>query len=132
MGLFHTFGTSCLEKDGDQVNDTPMHTNRFAYSIENCKVSKLIPWDSCPNAPGKDPLDNYMSYVRNSECRSNFTKGQVERMLGQYELYRNKGQKIVAAAVCVAFLATCKVDSDCCGTSRCVFFTVSNRSLCWL
>jgi Pregnancy-associated plasma protein-A len=134
QGLFHTFGTSCLEKDGDQVNDTPVHTNRFAYSIANCNVSKVIPWDSCPNAAGKDPLDNYMSYVRNSECRSNFTKGQVERMLGQYELYRNKGPKIVVVppAACLAFLGTCKVDSDCCGKSRCVFFTVSNRRLCWL
>jgi hypothetical protein len=137
LGLFHTFGTSCNERDGDQVNDTPVHTNKFAHAIANCGVSKVIPWDSCPNAPGKDPLNNYMSYVKNSECRSQFTKGQVERMLGQYELYRNKGPKIAVVVApppptCLAFLSTCKVDADCCGQNKCVYFSASNRHLCWL
>lgn len=129
LGLYHTFAKSCDDADGDHVSDTPVHTNRYAPFISNCDVSKVIPWDSCPNSPGKDPFDNYMAYVVNNKCRSTFTRGQVERMTGQYELYRKK--TLPVQVQCRGYLQACKNDNDCCGTTRCTVFVLSDRRVCW-
>jgi len=82
FGLHHTFNEECngnwgCEKAdvckvdvnaGDHISDTPLHLKQ-----EECNGA-----DSCPDAPGKDPLDNYMSY---SGCQQRrFTPKQVEKM----------------------------------------------------
>mmetsp|Transcript_62737 Transcript_62737/g.167565 ORF Transcript_62737/g.167565 Transcript_62737/m.167565 type:complete len:455 (-) Transcript_62737:100-1464(-) len=82
LGLYHTFNEECngqfgCEKRdackpgvnaGDKISDTPIHLKQ-----EACNGA-----DSCPDQPGKDPLDNFMSY---SGCDNRrFTAEQVKRM----------------------------------------------------
>lgn len=82
LGLFHTFNEECngnfgcAKEDacnpelnvGDKISDTPLHLKQ-----EACNGA-----DSCPDAPGKDPLDNYMSYSGCDQRR--FTAEQVKKM----------------------------------------------------
>jgi hypothetical protein len=42
--------------------------------------------DTCPDKPGVDPIDNFMSYTRT--CGKSFTNGQQTRMRAVYETYR--------------------------------------------
>lgn len=87
LGLYHTFGRNTCDpiSPGDGVSDTPQHISD-AHAV-NCHTHPRS-WDTCPNLPGKDPVDNYMTYSTDNLCRTTFTPGQVERMRGQYELYR--------------------------------------------
>jgi hypothetical protein len=78
LGLLHVFdGEDCFGV-GDMVDDTPA----MATPTNNvCPLDK----DTCPTLPGLDPVQNYMDY---SSCRSEFTAGQIDRMLFQYQEYR--------------------------------------------
>jgi hypothetical protein len=86
FGLYHTSNDYCPSGDkwgtcptgvdlcdenknlGDFIADTPIHRKQGM-----CYVGK----DSCPNAPGKDPLDNMMA---ESMCElRRFTPGQVTK-----------------------------------------------------
>ncbi|QPG98804.1 hypothetical protein C2857_000111 [Epichloe festucae Fl1] len=66
FGLLHTFSNSCSGA-GDLISDTPASLHFSGYCSETL--------DTCPDQPGLDPLHNHMSYS-NSECRTEFTKGQ--------------------------------------------------------
>ncbi|KAJ7187922.1 hypothetical protein C8R46DRAFT_1053072 [Mycena filopes] len=83
LGLFHTFQNGCFGA-GDEVDDTPaedpINANR---GLQTCPVS----FDSCPDLPGQDPVHNYMTYA-DDECRTEFTKGQVARLMEQSTTYR--------------------------------------------
>lgn len=83
FGLYHTFNEECngnfgactVEEvckpdvnKGDRIPDTPVHRKQ-----EACNDA-----DSCPDSPGKDPLDNYMSYSGCAQRR--FTPEQVQKM----------------------------------------------------
>ncbi|KAJ7157592.1 metalloprotease [Mycena crocata] len=84
LGLYHTWQDGC-EFAGDEVDDTPaedpINANR---GLQTCPAS----FDSCPDLPGSDPIHNYMTYA-NDDCRTEFTKGQVTRLLEQSGTYRN-------------------------------------------
>lgn len=77
LGLFHTFAGRC--RDRDRVADTPAE-RRPGYG---CPVGR----DSCPNAPGLDPIHNYMDYGDDS-CIDEFTVGQENRMDDQVARFR--------------------------------------------
>ncbi len=79
MGLFHTFQGGC-EGSGDFVDDTPAQQSPSV----GCPINN----DSCPFSPGLDPSDNYMDYS-NDICLTNFSRGQIIRMTGSFESYRN-------------------------------------------
>jgi len=83
LGLWHTFNEECngnfgcakadvcTDKNaGDKISDTPVH-----HKQEKCPEGGA---DSCPDQPGKDPLDNWMSYSGCEQRR--FTAKQVEKM----------------------------------------------------
>lgn len=56
FGLLHTFqDTTCsTSSQGDYIDDTPQESS----ATSGCPTGK----DSCPNAPGVDPISNYMDY----------------------------------------------------------------------
>jgi hypothetical protein len=83
LGLLHTFGDSCTQAD-DKVDDTPVHLNQF---VGQCPA---LSTDTCPASPGTDPIHNYMTDY-SDECKSEFTRGQFERMGDQYITYRQSG-----------------------------------------
>lgn len=75
LGLYHTFqGYSC-SGPGDFVSDTPLQMT----ATSGCPLHK----DSCPSAPGLDPIHNYMDYSYDS-CMSNFTSGQMDKAVVSY------------------------------------------------
>jgi len=84
MGLLHTFEewadgaeAGCRDKCGkttDLVRDTPAH--RWTWEDE---VGRCVPLDTCKDAPGLDPMTNYMN-LEPDLCASELTPGQVERM----------------------------------------------------
>ncbi|KAJ6551434.1 hypothetical protein B0H19DRAFT_1157626 [Mycena capillaripes] len=84
LGLYHTWQDGCTGK-GDEVDDTPaedpVNANR---GLQTCPAS----FDSCPDLPGLDPIHNYMTYA-SDDCRTEFTKGQVARLMEQSGTYRN-------------------------------------------
>ncbi|HEX7330044.1 MAG TPA: Calx-beta domain-containing protein [Pyrinomonadaceae bacterium] len=84
LGLLHTFegttSTSCNNAD-DKVDDTPAHKNQF---IGECPAPST---DTCDTLPGTDPIHNYMTDYSDA-CKSEFTRGQFERMRDQYITYR--------------------------------------------
>jgi hypothetical protein len=88
LGLYHTYeGDSCLTTNtGDFVEDTPIHLFR-PDKVKNCYTPLINP-DTCPFVPGEDPVTNFMTYSDDSLCQSTFTEGQIERMIGQFELFR--------------------------------------------
>lgn len=51
---------------------------------ENCE-----PVDTCPNQPGNDPIDNFMSYSPD-KCQNRFTPGQLERTYIQFDEHYRK------------------------------------------
>ncbi|PHH77564.1 hypothetical protein CDD82_3460 [Ophiocordyceps australis] len=82
MGLFHTFeGESCWGP-GDYVDDTPQQSS----PTRGCPTERK----SCPGAPGMDPIHNYMDYA-SPPCATEFTMGQINRMKGMWETYRQGG-----------------------------------------
>ncbi|KAK0667692.1 putative metalloprotease [Cercophora samala] len=92
LGLMHTFQTEdpyepCSPADpDDHVLDTPK-MNLDAYPRGgNCDQE----WDTCPNSSGKDPVHNYMSYVKD-ECMTEFTNGQALRMYQMWAKTRAPG-----------------------------------------
>jgi len=80
MGLLHTFDGGC-GGDGDLVDDTP----EVAESNYGSNCDEEV--DSCPNdGLGPDMLENYMDYAN---CKNAFTPGQIERMIIQWNEYRD-------------------------------------------
>lgn len=77
LDLEHTFYGACTPK-GDFVDDTP--SERTATS--GCPIGK----DTC-DAPGTDPIHNYMDYSYDT-CYTSFTAGQTQRMRDAWLLYR--------------------------------------------
>jgi len=85
LGLLHTFemwdgggiteGPCKVEcnQTSDRVRDTPPH--RWIGD----DLGRCVPKDTCPNAPGMDPVTNYMN-LEPDLCASEFTPGQVARM----------------------------------------------------
>ncbi|KAF5025660.1 hypothetical protein F66182_2266 [Fusarium sp. NRRL 66182] len=73
LGLEHTFENGCNEP-GDGVDDTPYE--RIPPFGECPEPGR----DTCPDKPGLDPVDNYMSYVEDSCGPKKFTPGQTQRM----------------------------------------------------
>lgn len=94
LGLYHTFhdplhlsGPEQCESIDDQVDDTPAHLNKY---IGECPEGPTYPpeaRDTCPSAPGTDPIHNYMTNY-SDDCKSEFTPGQFARMADQYTTYR--------------------------------------------
>ncbi|HXT52127.1 MAG TPA: M43 family zinc metalloprotease [Thermoanaerobaculia bacterium] len=91
-GLMHTFeewpdegDVDCKDECGtttDLVADTPAH--RWIWEE---KVGRCIPLDTCKDAPGLDPMTNYMN-LEPDLCASEFTPGQVERMERMVRTFR--------------------------------------------
>lgn len=79
LGLWHTFQGGC-NGTGDEVDDTPSHSS---------------PNFGCPPAGSNGacsteeqaPTHNYMNYT-DDECMTEFSKGQIERVLDLTQLYR--------------------------------------------
>ena len=86
-GLLHTHSGGCDPSKGDAVDDTPASTGGRSTCSNTCCTGDNL--DTCPALPGLDPVDNYMSYAADTQCRVLFTTGQKDRMRAQYELYRN-------------------------------------------
>ena len=78
LGLFHTFQGGCSGA-GDGVGDTPAQRS----PTQGCPVGR----DSCPNAPGADPIFNYMDYSDDA-CMDEFSSGQENRMDDQVATFR--------------------------------------------
>ncbi|KAF4823424.1 Extracellular metalloprotease [Colletotrichum tropicale] len=79
FGLYHTFHGRFCDGINDQVADTPAQ----AGASSGCPVGR----DSCPDAPGLDPIHNFMDYSDDT-CTTEFTPGQEERMHQQFDVYR--------------------------------------------
>ncbi|KAF7353933.1 hypothetical protein MVEN_01079600 [Mycena venus] len=84
LGLYHTWQDGCTSPN-DEVDDTPAEDPQNAgRGLQTCPAS----FDSCPTMPGQDPIHNYMTYA-SDDCRTEFTKGQVARLLDQSTTYRS-------------------------------------------
>jgi Pregnancy-associated plasma protein-A len=80
LGLDHTFANGC-RPPGDGIADTPAEAKpAFSCTDQNR--------DTCPKLPGKDPTNNYMTYVPDS-CMSVFTAGQRAAMRAVWFTYRD-------------------------------------------
>ncbi|KAL8721247.1 MAG: hypothetical protein Q9225_002024 [Loekoesia sp. 1 TL-2023] len=79
FGLFHVFQGQACSGSGDSVSDTPLQST----ATSGCPSSK----DSCPSASGLDSIHNYMDYS-DDVCYTQFTPGQMSRMVQMYNLYR--------------------------------------------
>jgi hypothetical protein len=85
------FGRKACEKRGDHLCDTPAEPNMDVYTDDYCNFTgtKLTDKYGDHYTPY---TDNIMSYTQNRECRTSFTKGQIDRMIRS--LSRNKYAKI--------------------------------------
>jgi hypothetical protein len=81
LGLFHTFTGGCASPINDLINDTPREAVPTPGNY--CPAKR----DSCPEAPGLDPIHNHMGYT-NDGCRTEFTQGQVAFMRFNMLLFR--------------------------------------------
>ena len=77
LNLEHTFYNGCSER-GDFVADTPPEKT----PTSGCPEGK----DTC-DAPGLDPIHNYMDYSYDT-CYTEFTPGQAQRMKDAWLFYR--------------------------------------------
>jgi pregnancy-associated plasma protein-A len=77
LNLEHTFYGKCTEQ-GDFVADTPAERT----PTSGCPAGK----DTC-DAPGLDPIHNYMDYSYDS-CYTEFTPGQTQRMRDAWLFFR--------------------------------------------
>ncbi|KAL1649616.1 hypothetical protein SLS58_001673 [Diplodia intermedia] len=84
VGLSHTFDGGCAN-NFDYIDDTPLEAVPAESwdALGGCPVGR----DSCPDAPGLDPIHNFMDYT-SDECRTEFTAGQVAYAHEQMETYR--------------------------------------------
>lgn len=76
LGLRHTYAGGCKDP-GDRVKDTPAHQAPDVSSSD----------DTCPDQPGKDPLDNFMNTLW-PDTPPQLTPGQTVRMQTMYARYR--------------------------------------------
>ncbi|KAI9170593.1 Extracellular metalloprotease [Paramyrothecium foliicola] len=74
LGLYHTFENSC-DEPGDYVDDTP--AEEYPVGGDTCPPDGR---NTCPDLPGLDPTDNYMTYVAFGCNTLKFTPGQADRM----------------------------------------------------
>ncbi|KAM0342565.1 hypothetical protein ACHAPU_009418 [Fusarium lateritium] len=98
LGLEHTFNNGC-EYPGDYVDDTPYEE----YPVEGDKCPEKDR-NTCPDKPGLDPVDNFMTYVgaqvllllemlSQRNCGpQRFTPGQAERMHKLWKKLRAKSK----------------------------------------
>lgn len=82
LALEHTFEGGCSEEN-DGVEDTPAE----AEPQFECPVGA----DSCEDAPGLDPIHNFMDYV-DDDCMYEFTPGQAGRMSDAWLAFRADGK----------------------------------------
>lgn len=78
LALYHTFQGGCTWSN-DFVADTPAE----AHPQFDCPVGA----DSC-DAPGLDPIHNFMDYTQDS-CMDSFTPGQAKRMSDAWQYFRD-------------------------------------------
>jgi hypothetical protein len=78
--LDHTFQNGC-EAPGDGIDDTPAQE----FPTEGCPTNNP---DTCPLAPGVDPIHNYMDYS-DDLCYTEFTQGQAVMMHATWDLFRS-------------------------------------------
>ncbi|KAF4966878.1 hypothetical protein FSARC_5491 [Fusarium sarcochroum] len=76
LGLEHTFENGCKEP-GDYVDDTPYEAYPSVQDGDDCPPADR---DTCPDQPGLDPTDNFMTYVDYTCGPQRFTAGQAKRM----------------------------------------------------
>lgn len=80
LGLFHTFQNGCTDP-GDSISDTsPEQEAGYGCPRER---------QSCPGAPARDPVDNFMDYSDDA-CMSAFTSEQARRMRELTGIFRTK------------------------------------------
>lgn len=100
---------------GDDVADTPAHFGG-TQDLPGEEVCWLFnpPLDTCSDSipgidKGVDPVNNFMNYNsgRCKELYGEFTPGQIERMIIQFETYRLDN-------ICRAIGVSCVESSQCC------------------
>ena len=83
IGLYQVFQGGCdVTNGGDFVKDTP------AVAGPNIGPCPAESTDSCPLDPGNDLVNNFMD-LADEACRSEFTKGQQDRMYLMWEAFRS-------------------------------------------
>lgn len=79
LGLWHTFQGSCNGR-GDEVDDTPSHQE----PVFGCPPGGR---NGACSAQEQAPIHNYMNYT-DDHCMTEYTQGQIERMLDQIQTFR--------------------------------------------
>jgi hypothetical protein len=77
-GIFKS-GLVC-EYNGDKLCDTPAEPNMAKYTDDECHYTGWNVTDNWGDVY-KPHTDNIMSYAKERECRTNFTRGQIAVML---------------------------------------------------
>jgi hypothetical protein len=77
VSLIHTFSTGC-EGEGDEVDDTPLEDFASNWpSAAGCQEQR----DSCPDAPGLDPVHNMCVLQLHLFDRSIYSSTQLQHDL---------------------------------------------------
>ena len=91
FGLYHTFKGDCSgpgsEVAGYTTDDIPVLSTtvgdgRFCSGVDGLSLSTGLKADSCPQDPGLDPVNNFMSYTH-ACCMVNFSPQQILIMQAQ-------------------------------------------------